>query len=100
MDQEKSGVIWGKELRPSLHLGVVAYEKEAFVLPSTRIANFTFIYVYKTKVVDPSWRQQMSPRGLVANELDCDIVVTEFEFHSHFYVPFRTSTLEKGTNHL
>ena len=30
------------ELRPPLHLGVVAIEKGAFESPSTQVANFTF----------------------------------------------------------
>ena len=32
----------GKELRPPLHLGVVAIEKGAFGSPSTMVANFTY----------------------------------------------------------
>ena len=28
-----------------LHLGVVAIEKGTFGLPSTKVANFTFIYI-------------------------------------------------------
>ena len=35
----------GKELRPALHLGVVAIEKVAFGSPSTKVANFTFFYI-------------------------------------------------------
>ena len=27
--------------------------------------------------------------GVVANMLDCDIKVSEFELHSHFYVHFQ-----------
>ena len=34
------------ELRPPLHLGVVAIEKGAFGSPSTMVANFTYIYIY------------------------------------------------------
>ena len=30
--------------RPSLHLGVVAIEKGAFGLPSTKVAFFTYLY--------------------------------------------------------
>ena len=32
----------GKRVRPPLHLGVVAKEKKAFGLPSTKVANFTY----------------------------------------------------------
>ena len=28
------------------------------------------------------------PRGVVVNELDCDIIGREFEFKSRYYVPF------------
>ena len=38
--------IQGKEWRPPLHLGVVAIEKGAFWLLSTKIANLTLIYIY------------------------------------------------------
>ena len=30
--------------------------------------------------------------------LDCDIVVTEIEFQSHYYVPLRINTFAKGMN--
>ena len=37
-----SGAIQRKELRPPLHLGVVAIEKGVFWSPSPTVANFTF----------------------------------------------------------
>ena len=37
VEQSREGVA------PSLHLGVVAIEKGAFGLPSTMVANFTYI---------------------------------------------------------
>ena len=39
VEQSREGVA-----PPPLHLGVVAIEKGAFGLPSTMVANFTFIY--------------------------------------------------------
>ena len=42
-------------------LSVVAIEKRAFWSPSTKFANFTYFIC------------------VVANELDCDIVVSQFE---------------------
>ena len=39
-----------------------------------------------------------NPRGVVANVLDCDIVVSEFELLSRYYVHFRTNALGKGMN--
>ena len=39
-----------------------------------------------------------SPCFIVANVLDCDIKVNEFELQSHYYVPFWTNTPGKGMN--
>ena len=38
--------------------------------------------------------------GLMANELNCDIIVTEFEHESHYYINFWTKNLKKGMNTL
>ena len=38
-----------------------------------------------------------SPRCVVANVLDCDVVVSKFEPQSHYYVHFRTMPLNKET---
>ncbi len=46
----KGKVEKGKELRPPLHLGVVAIEKGAFGSPSTMVANFTFYRFFKSLV--------------------------------------------------
>ena len=40
------------------------------------------------------------PRGVVANVLDFDIVVIEFELQSHYYVHFQIHTVRKGMNNL
>ena len=37
---------------------------------------------------------------VVANMLDCDIVVSEFKLQLFYYVHFQTNTLEKGMNPL
>ena len=39
-----------------------------------------------------------NPCGVVANVLNCDIVVIESELQSCYYVHFQTNTLEKGLN--
>ena len=39
-----------------------------------------------------------SNRRVVANVLDCDILVSEFELRSHIYIQFRTNTPRKGMN--
>ena len=40
VEQSREGVA------PSLHIGVVAIEKGAFGLPSTMVANFTYLYIF------------------------------------------------------
>ena len=37
-----------------------------------------------------------SPCGVVANVLDCDIIVSKFEQKSYYFVHFRTNTLGEG----
>ena len=39
-------------------------------------------------------------RGVVANVLDCNIVVSEFELQSRYYVHFHTNTITKSMNFL
>ena len=36
--------------------------------------------------------------GVVANMMDCDIVVSEFELQSRYYYHFLSNTLGKGMN--
>ena len=43
---------------------------------------------------------KVSSCSIVVNILNCDIVVSEFELHSRYYVHFRTNTLGKGMNPL
>ena len=45
MYQGYSGAILGKELRPLLHLSVVAIEKGTIWSPSTIVANFTYFII-------------------------------------------------------
>ena len=40
------------------------------------------------------------PRGVMVKAMDCGIIVNEFELQSHYYVRFRTKTLEQGMNSL
>ena len=52
------------------------------------------------KNTKPSWKYlRRSPYGIVANELDCNIVVSEFVLQSRYYIHFQTNTLGKGMNH-
>ena len=39
-----------------------------------------------------------SPHDVVANMLDCDIIVNKFKLHSCYYVHFQANTLGKGMN--
>ena len=41
----------GKELHPSLHLGVVAIEKGDFRSPLTTVANFTYFYTWFNRLI-------------------------------------------------
>ena len=40
----------GKKKRPPLHLSVVAIEKRAFGLSSTKVTNFTWVFIWKAFV--------------------------------------------------
>ena len=42
----------------------------------------------------------MSPHGIVVNVLDSDILVSEFEPQSSYYVNLKTNTFEKCMNNL
>ena len=44
--------------------------------------------------------RRVSPRSLVANVLDCGIVVSEFELHWCYYVHFQAKALGKVQNYL
>ena len=37
---------------------------------------------------------------IMVNVLNCNIVVSVFELHSHYYVYFLTNTIQKGMNPL
>ena len=39
-----------------------------------------------------------SLHGVMVNMLDYSLKVNEFKFQSHYDVPFRSNTLEKGVN--
>ena len=41
------------------------------------------------------WR---SPCGVVANILDCDIIVSVFDLQMYYYVHFQTNTFVKDMN--
>ena len=40
------------------------------------------------------------PCGVMVKAMDCGIIVSEFVFHSRYYVHFWTNTLWKGINRL
>ena len=39
-------------------------------------------------------------RGVMVKTMEYRIVVSEFEFHSHYYIHIRTNTRRKGKNSL
>ena len=43
---------------------------------------------------------EVNPRGVEVSVLDCDIVVSDFELQSRYYVYFRFNTIKKGMNFL
>ena len=52
--------------------------------------EFCMCIVYRTFKAQALW--------LVANVLDCDIIVSEYEVKSNYYVHFWTNILEEGMN--
>ena len=46
------------------------------------------------------WNEQSKSTlvGVVAHEMDCDIIVHEFELQLHYYIYFWTNTLRKSMN--
>ena len=40
------------------------------------------------------------PRGVMVKAMDCEIVISEFELQSRYYLHFRTNTFGKGMNPL
>ena len=49
---------------------------------------------------NPQGVEKENSCGVLVNELDNDIVVSEFEFQSHYYFHFGIYTLEKGMSSL
>ena len=48
--------------------------------------------------LNDNWSWERYPRGFVTTMMDYDIIVSEFELQSHYYVHFRTNTLGKEMN--
>ena len=68
--------------------------------------NHFFIYLWSIDIYTPNHFILKgliffeSPQGGVANALDWDIVVNEFELQSCYYVSLWTNTVGKGMNFL
>ena len=60
---------------------------------STDIYMNSYLYTPKSTHL---YIQDLSHCAVVANMLDSDIVVTEFEFKFHYYVHFSINTLRKA----
>ena len=43
-----------------------------------------------------SYHSGITPRVELANVMDCDIIVSDFQLKSPYYVHFQTNTLKKG----
>ena len=52
------------------------------------------------EVIYIQYHPQISPCGILANILDYDIVLREFNFQLRYYILFQTNTFWKGMNHL
>ena len=53
------------------------------------------MYADSTVFLNSQWGW---PRGVMVKVMDCEIVVSEFELQSRYYIHFRTNTLRKGMN--
>ena len=59
--------------------------------------NAKEFYLTLTSAITPG---QGWPRGVMVKAMDWEIVVSEFELQSYYYVHFRKNTLGKGMNPL
>ena len=73
----------------SVNLGVVTIEKGAFGSSSTKVTNFTLL----TMNISVYYESFLK---VLVNLLNSDIVVSEFELKSGYYVHFRVNRLKKG----
>ena len=73
----------------SIYLSIYLYQFTHIYL-SIYLYQFTHIYLSIYLSI-----YQGSPYNVVANVLDCNIIVSEFKLHLHYYVHFWTNTLGK-----
>ena len=66
----------------------------------TKLQVFSTHKEFKKKISIISRNEWGNPIGGVANLLDCDIEVSEFELQSPNYIHFRTKIFGKGMNSL
>ena len=57
-----------------------------------------FARLQRTKKLLSINNREGSPRGVMAEALNCDIIVIEFELQSHYNDTFRANTFGKGMN--
>ena len=76
------------ELHPPIHFGVVAIEKEAFGSPSTKVANFTTVWLQVILSFTNSFQtdSERCPRGSETNVLEDEILGSKFELQPRFYI--------------
>ena len=55
------------------------------------LTDFNSAVVWMFTILLISCCFKWSPHGVVVNELGCDILASEFELHSLYYVHFRTN---------
>ena len=63
---------------------------------------FSFLFYdsifYDSRYIALKRKRNGIPKGAVANVLDCDSVINQFEFHLRYYGLFQTTSLGKGMN--
>ena len=78
----------------SLTLYCIPYYGLSLSLSLSLSLIYIYIYIYIISNIHLWW----NPRSVVAHILDCDIVMSEFELQSRYFVHFWTNTLGKRMN--
>ena len=80
---------------------------QPIINPSEQLALFSLwhiknrIWPYeKKRLLNLVQKRSVSFHGIMANELDCNIIFCKFKFQSHYYIHFQTNTFRKNLNPL
>ena len=75
-----------------ISFGWILLEVGHLSLDNGKSSLYIYIYIYHNT--------RGCPRGIIVKEIDCGLVISEFELQSRYYVHFRANTLGKGMNPL